>query len=67
MNGSARKGLCALEVTIIMVTYLSNLLIRYVQLPTFDNQPPVFSLVIRQGSEDLKHFIPGTGPTKIQG
>ena len=39
----------------------------YVQIQTFDNQPPVFYLAIGQLSEDLKHLIPGAGTTEIQG
>ena len=38
-----------------------------IDMKKFDSQPPVFYLVIRQWSEDPKHLIPGTGPTKIQG
>ena len=34
---------------------------------TFDNQPPLFYLAIRQRFEDLKHLILGTGPTELQG
>ena len=33
----------------------------------FDNQSPVVYLAIGQRSEDLKHHIPGTWPTELQG
>ena len=51
----------------ILLQDLLQLFIRYVQIQTFDNQPPVFYLAIRQQSKDLKHLIPGTRPTELQG